>query len=59
MRRDPKRQQGERRTYEAFWVVRKAEPATIVEGHQSNSIRTSYELLWAEVRNSNRSSLTI
>lgn len=56
---DPKRQQGERRTHETFWVVRKAGPATIVEGHQRNPIRTSYELLWAEVRNSNRSNLTI
>jgi wobble nucleotide-excising tRNase len=56
---DPKRQQGERRTHETFWVVRKAGNATIVEGHQGNPIRTSYELLWAEVRNPNRSNLTI
>lgn len=56
---DPKRQQGERRTHETFWVVRKAGPATIVEGHQRNPIRTSYELLWAGVRNSSRSNLTI
>jgi len=56
---DPKRQQGERRTHETFWVVRKAGNATIVEGHQKNPIRTSYELLWAEVRNPNRSNLTI
>lgn len=56
---DPKRQQGERRTHETFWVVRKAGNATIIEGHQKNPIRTSYELLWAEVRNANRSNLTI
>lgn len=56
---DPKRQQGERRTHETFWVVRKAGNATIIEGHQKNPIRTSYELLWAEVRNPNRSNLTI
>jgi len=56
---DPKRQQGERRTHETFWIVRKAGAATIVEGHQRNPIRTSYELLWAEVRNSDRSNLTI
>jgi wobble nucleotide-excising tRNase len=56
---DPKRQQGERRVHETFWVVRKVGSTTIVEGHQRNPIRTSYELLWAEVRNSNRSNLTI
>lgn len=56
---DPKRQQGERRTHETFWIVRKAENTTIVEGHQKNPIRTSYELLWAEVRSPNRSNLTI
>lgn len=56
---DPKRQQGERRTHETFWVIRKAGNATIIERHEKNPIRTSYELLWAEVRNPNRSNLTI
>jgi wobble nucleotide-excising tRNase len=56
---DAKRQQGQRRTHETFWVIRKAGNATIIEKHEKNPIRTSYELLWAEVRNPNRSNLTI
>ena len=56
---DPKRQQGERRAHETFWVVRKTARSTIIEGHQRNPIRTSYELLWAEVKNPRRSNLTI
>lgn len=55
---DPRRQSA-RRAHETFWVVRKAKDATIVEGHESNPIRTSYELLWAEVKKPNRSNLTI
>lgn len=45
--------------HETFWVVRKADGATILEGHEINPIRTSYELLWGEVKNPNRSNLTI
>jgi wobble nucleotide-excising tRNase len=44
---------------ETFWVVRKTGLASKVEKHASNPIKTSYELLWAEVRKSDRSSLTI
>ena len=44
---------------ESFWVVRKAELASIVEKHDSNPITTSYDLLWAEVRRQNKSKLTI
>ena len=55
---DPKRQ-GIRRTHETFWVVRKADGVTILDGHETNPIRTSYELLWGEVKNPNRSNLTI
>lgn len=55
---DPKRQ-GTRRAHETFWVVRKVDGVTILDGHETNPIRTSYELLWGEVKNPNRSNLTI
>ena len=44
---------------ETFWVVRKANLASKVERHTSNPIATSYELLWSEVRRSDRSNLAI
>lgn len=47
------------RAFESFWTVRKVESFSRVEGHASNPVRTSYELLWAEVKNPNRSTLTI
>ncbi|AYG59924.1 AAA family ATPase [Rhizobium jaguaris] len=56
---DPKRSGGERRNFETFWVVRKKDDYSVIEGHLHNPIRTSYEMLWQEVRNENRSMLTI
>lgn len=44
---------------ETFWVVRKAGLVSRVERHESNPIKTSYELLWAEVRRQDTSKLTI
>lgn len=44
---------------ETFWVVRKAGSVSMLESHPGNPIRTSYELLWSEIRNPERSSLTI
>lgn len=44
---------------ETFWIVRKTAHVSKVEKHASNPIKTSYELLWSEVRNSDRSNLTI
>ena len=44
---------------ETFWVVRKIGLVSKVEKHNSNPIKTSYELLWAEVRRPDRSRLTI
>ncbi|MDP2697415.1 AAA family ATPase [Thalassospira sp.] len=55
---DPKRQ-STRRAHETFWVVRKVNGFTVLDDHEANPIRTSYELLWAEVKNPNRSNLTI
>jgi wobble nucleotide-excising tRNase len=44
---------------ESFWIVRKSGSASTIESHPSNPIKTSYELLWAEVRKPDRSNLTI
>lgn len=35
---------------ESFWIVRKRDQQSTIERHYVNPIRTSYELLWAEVR---------
>lgn len=44
---------------ETFWVVRKVDLVSQAERHDSNPIKTSYELLWAEVRRQDKSKLTI
>jgi wobble nucleotide-excising tRNase len=44
---------------QAFWVVRKVNQRTRTEKHSSNPIKTSYDLLWSEVRNPNRCVFTI
>lgn len=47
------------RAHETFWVVRKVDGVSQIVGHRTNPIKTSYELLWSEVRNPDRSNLTI
>lgn len=42
-----------------FWMVRKVDGVSSCKKHEENPIKTSYELLWDEVRNENRSSHTI
>jgi wobble nucleotide-excising tRNase len=44
---------------ETFWVIRKSDLVSKIEKHGSNPIKTSYELLWSEVRRTDRSNLTI
>lgn len=44
---------------ETFWIVRKPGLASRLDKHQTNPIKTSYELLWAEVRKPERSNLAI
>jgi wobble nucleotide-excising tRNase len=55
---DPNRG-AECRAHETFWIVRKVEGVSKIDGYNYNPIKTSYELLWAEVRNPNRSNMTI
>lgn len=55
---DPDRKR-ELRTHETFWIVKKIDDVSTLESFDHNPIRTSYELLWSEVRNENRSNLTL
>jgi wobble nucleotide-excising tRNase len=47
------------RRCESFWTVRKYNGCSKVERHASNPIKTSYQLLWSELREPNRSNLSI
>ena len=44
---------------ETFWIVRKSGLASNLAAQATNPIKTSYELLWAEVRKPERSNLAI
>lgn len=44
---------------ETFWIVRKSGLFSKLDKHSTNPIKTSYELLWAEVRKRDRSNLAI
>lgn len=44
---------------ESFWIVRKNDRVSKLERYATNPIKTSYELLWAELRRAERSNLTI
>jgi wobble nucleotide-excising tRNase len=56
---DPKRHASTCRAHETFWIVRKADNRSRLSEFNYNPIKTSYELLWAEVRNPHRSHMTI
>ena len=56
---DSKRDADKCRAHETFWIVRKIDGASKVVKYPNNPIKTSYELLWQEVRNPERSNLTI
>ena len=45
-RRKPDKSLGD----ETFWIVRKPNEYSVTEFHPSNPIRTSYQLLWAELK---------
>lgn len=44
---------------ETFWIVRKPGDYSVVEFHTSNPIRTSYQLLWAELKKTPVPALTV
>lgn len=55
---DPNRQ-AVCRTHETFWIIRKSANGSVITSYDHNPIKTSYELLWGEVRNPQRSKQTI
>ena len=56
---DGKRSAGQPFADESFWIVKRKGPESSMERCAVNPVKSSYELLWAEVRNATRSSLTI
>ena len=55
----PKRSAEGRLKDETFWTVKKSNQGSKVQRHETNPIKTSYELLWIEVRNPDRDNLAI
>lgn len=47
---DQRRKPDQSRGDETFWIVRKPNEHSVIEFHPSNPIRTSYQLLWAELK---------
>lgn len=43
----------------SYWTVRKGADGSIVESHKTNPIKTSYDLLWEELRRPDKSPLTV
>jgi wobble nucleotide-excising tRNase len=43
----------------SYWTVRKGAGGTVVERHNTNPIKTSYDLLWEELRRPDKSPLTV
>lgn len=56
---DNRRDNGKALNYETFWHVKKQEKYSIVEMKLTNPIKTTYELLWEEVKSPNRNNATI
>lgn len=55
----PKRDKKSKLNDETFWIVRKLGSLSSLKKFDLNPIKTSYELLWTQVRESDRSTLTI
>lgn len=53
------RQKGVSPSERTYWIVRKPAAMSKIDKHPTNPIKTSYELLWAEVRRPERSNLAI
>jgi wobble nucleotide-excising tRNase len=56
---DKNRSQDVCKKHETFWTVRKINGVSTLVKHPNNPIKTSYELLWQEIRGPNQSNLTI
>lgn len=55
----PNQQKGQLSGNETFWLVKKNNNKSIVEKQDENPIKTSYELLWDQVKDESRNNLTI
>ncbi|MBU1932098.1 AAA family ATPase, partial [Patescibacteria group bacterium] len=44
---------------ETFWIVKKPDKFSIIQQHFSNPIKTSYDLLWSDVRSTTHQNLSI
>lgn len=55
----PNRGKNEKLKEETFWIVRKPDSLSSLKKFDLNPIKTSYELLWAQVRVLDRTTLTI
>ena len=55
----PKREKDKKLNNESFWIVRKPDLFSKLKKYDSNPIKTSYELLWTQIRETERSKLTI
>jgi len=56
---DPQRTSDNAMSHESFWVVRKPDHFSKVERHNQNPIKTSYQLLWSELRRNPLPTLTL
>ena len=56
---NPRRRNDVAISEETFWVVRKSGLTSKLDNHLTNPIKTSYDLLWSEVRKPDRSTMTI
>jgi wobble nucleotide-excising tRNase len=56
---NPKRKNDKKLNEESFWIVRKPGLVSKVEEYPMNPIKTSYQLLWEEVKKPERSNLAI
>lgn len=56
---NPKRDKKKKLSDETFWIVRKSDLFSKLKKYDQNPIKTSYELLWTQVREAKHSKLTI
>ncbi|WEL58292.1 AAA family ATPase [Pseudomonas kermanshahensis] len=56
---DPQRSADNAMAHESFWVVRKPDHFSTIERHDQNPIKTSYQLLWSELRKNPLPTLTL
>ena len=56
---DAKRDANVCRNHETFWIVKKKQGKSVIISYPNNPIKSSYELLWSEVKAAENSKMTI